>query len=229
MVNSSWYNTNAREYTADTMNADMSAIRGRFLGYLPKLCCRNTDTPYPVTSDALSISNVCFERSEKCIEMPGCITILDAGCGPGRDAKAFKELGYAVYAMDASQAMVEHCRIIIGDRVTLATFQEYTTEIKFDGIWACASLLHLEPEELKSVITKFAGFLKPGGVFFMSFKYGTEDYVKDGRYFNCQTEGSIAELLNSLNEVEIIENFITSDVREGRSGEKWVNVIARDV
>jgi cyclopropane fatty-acyl-phospholipid synthase-like methyltransferase len=83
--------------------------------------------------------------------------------------------------MDASEAMVEHCRTIIGDRVTLSTFQEYKTEIKFDGIWACSSLLHLKPEELDTVLKKFTGFLKPGGVFFMSFKYGEKDYEKDGR------------------------------------------------
>ncbi len=159
--------------------------------------------------------------------LPQYGTILDAGCGPGRDAKAFKDSGYDVYAMDASEAMVEHCRTIIGDRVTLATFQEYTTDIKFDGIWACASLLHLKPEELDAVLKKFTGFLKPGGIFFISFKYGEKDYVKDGRYFNCHTSETITELLNSVNEVEIIENFITSDVREGRSEEKWVNVIAR--
>jgi len=193
MDSTPYYNTHALKYITDTINADMSAIRGRFLAYIP-----------------------------------AGGSILDAGCGPGRDSKAFRDLGFDVYAMDASEAMVEHCRTIIDDRVTLASFQEYTTELKFDGIWACASLLHLEPEELKSVITKFAGFLKPGGVFFMSFKYGTEDYVKDGRYFNCQTEESIAELLNSLNEVEIIENFITSDVRPGRPGERWLNVIARN-
>ena len=129
--------------------------------------------------------------------------------------------------MDASQSMVEHCRTIIGDRVTLATFQEYKTEIKFDGIWACASLLHLEPDELDAVLKKFTGFLKPGGIFFMSFKYGEKDYVKDGRYFNCHTSETITGLLNSLNEIVIIEKFITSDVREGRSDEKWVNVIVR--
>jgi len=159
--------------------------------------------------------------------LPARGKILDAGCGPGRDAKAFKDSGYDVYAMDASQSMVEHCRTILGERVTLSTFQEYETEIKFDGIWACASLLHLKPEELDAVLKKFTGFLKPGGVFFMSFKYGEKDYVKDGRYFNCHTSETITELLNTLDGIEIIENFITSDVREGRSDEKWVNVIVR--
>jgi SAM-dependent methyltransferase len=187
-----FYTTNADRYITETLNADMSALRKKFISYLPAHAA-----------------------------------ILDAGCGSGRDSKAFKESGFDLYAMDASEPMVEHCRTIIGDRCELASFQEYHTDIKFDGIWACASFLHLKPEELDAVLEKFTRFLKPGGVFFMSFKYGEKDYIKDGRYFNCHTSETIAELLNTLDVVEIIENFITSDVREGRSGEKWVNVIVR--
>ena len=192
MDSTNYYNANADRYITETLNADMSALREKFISYLPAYAA-----------------------------------ILDAGCGSGRDSKAFKESGFDVYAMDASESMVEHCRTIIGDRCRLATLQEYHTEVKFDGIWACASLLHLKPEELDAVLKKFTRFLKPGGVFFMSFKYGEKDYIKDGRYFNCHTSETIAELLNTLDGVEIIENFITSDVREGRSGEKWVNVIVR--
>jgi len=192
MDSTTYYNTKASRYITDTFNADMSAIRNRFISYLP---------------------------------IHG--TILDAGCGPGRDVKAFVEAGYKVYAMDASQAMVEHCSTIIGDRCRLATFQDYTTDIKFDGIWACASLLHLEPEELAVVIKKFTMFLKPGGVFFMSFKYGTENYVKDGRYFNCQTEESMRELLKTCTNLSVADLFITNDVRQGHEGEKWVNVMVK--
>lgn len=151
--------------------------------------------------------------------------ILDAGCGPGRDIKAFKELGFDVYGIDASEVLVEHCRSIIGDKVVLSTFEDYTTDIRFAGIWACASLLHVRPEELTDVLKKFLGFLKNEGVFFMSFKHGASDYVKDGRYFNCYTTESITELLSTFDGIEILENFVTSDVREGREDEKWVNVI----
>lgn len=198
MDSTTYYNTNASRYITDTFNADMSAIRNRFISYLP---------------------------------IHG--TILDAGCGPGRDVKAFVEAGYKVYAMDASQAMVEHCSTIIGDRCRLATFQEYETDIKFDGIWACASLLHIEGVagdrdlSLQSVIKKFTMFLKPGGVFFMSFKYSKENYVKDGRYFNCQTEESMRELLKTCTELSVADLFITNDVRDSRADEKWVNVMVK--
>jgi SAM-dependent methyltransferase len=154
--------------------------------------------------------------------------ILDAGCGSGRDLKAFKELGFEVYGIDASEVFVEHCKSIIDAKIELSTFQDYTTDTKFDGIWACATLLHVRPEELSDVLSKFFGFLKNDGVFFMSFKYGVYDYVKDGRYFNCYTTESIIELLNAFDGVEILENFVTSDVREGRADEKWVNVIVKN-
>lgn len=206
MDSTNYYNENASKYIADTMDADMSAIRNRFLSHLP----------HP------------WGRRHKVTEgEEGEVTILDAGCGSGRDVKAFKELGFQVYAIDSSETFVEHCRSIIGGNVKLAAFQDYTTDIKFDGIWACASLLHLTPEELPGVLLKFSGFLKPGGVFFMSFKYGNKNYIKDNRYFNCCTTESITGLLHNIKDIEILENFITGDVREGRSEEKWVNVIVR--
>ncbi len=206
MDSTTYYNENASKYIIDTIDADMSFVRNKFLSHLPDSQKRR----HEVTEDK--------DRGT---------TILDAGCGPGRDAKAFKELGFEVYAIDATETFVEHCRSIIGENVKLTTFQEYKTEIKFDGIWACASLLHLTPEELPDVLVKFTGFLKPEGVFFMSFKYGNENYIKDNRYFNCHTTETITELLCNVKDIEIIENFITSDVREGRSDEKWVNVIVR--
>lgn len=209
MNNTNYYNENASKYITDTIDADMSPVRNRFLSHLPQPWGRRHEVTEGAEGNDVGV------------------TILDAGCGPGRDVKAFKDSGFDVYAMDASESMVEHCRSIIGDNVKHAAFQEYTTEIKFDGIWACASLLHLTPEELPVVIIKFTGFLKPGGLFFMSFKYGNENYIKDNRYFNCHTAESITELLRSVNDVEILENFITGDVREGRSGEKWVNVIVK--
>jgi len=154
-------------------------------------------------------------------------TILDAGCGPGRDVQHFVSLGYNVYAMDASEAMVSHCREIIGDKCTLSTFQEYNTDLHFDGIWACASMLHLKPHELEGVLVKFISFLKLGGIFFLSFKKGTDDYIKEGRYFNCHTAETIEELLGKFKNIKILKNFITSDVREGRASEEWINVIVR--
>ncbi len=81
--------------------------------------------------------------------------ILDLGCGSGRDSKRFSQMRYDVYAVDASEKMVEHTRALIGDRVVLSTFEDYTSDIKFDGIWASASLLHVPEENMLDILRKY--------------------------------------------------------------------------
>jgi 2-polyprenyl-3-methyl-5-hydroxy-6-metoxy-1,4-benzoquinol methylase len=69
--------------------------------------------------------------------------ILDAGCGSGRDLKAFSERGYQVVGLDASELMVRLAREHSDQQVHHLAFQEVTYKEEFDGIWACASLLHV--------------------------------------------------------------------------------------
>ena len=73
-------------------------------------------------------------------------TILDLGCGSGRDSLIFYELGYDVTAMDASEEMCKLAEIHTGLEVLHMTFEEMDFDSVFDGIWACASLLHV-PEK----------------------------------------------------------------------------------
>ncbi len=99
--------------------------------------------------------------------------ILDFGCGSGRDTRAFLELGYRVDACDGSS---ELCRIageVAGIRVKQMLFQELGDVEEYDGIWACASILHLPKDELKAVLERIAVALKENGVLYTSFKYGT--------------------------------------------------------
>jgi len=72
--------------------------------------------------------------------------IADAGCGSGRDAKAFLERGYVVTAFDASPRMANLASAYTGQKCHVLRFQEMEFRREFDGIWACASLLHV-PEE----------------------------------------------------------------------------------
>jgi 2-polyprenyl-3-methyl-5-hydroxy-6-metoxy-1,4-benzoquinol methylase len=82
--------------------------------------------------------------------------ILDAGCGPGRDALAFAERGHEVVAFDASAAMILLASERVGHRavVHLMRFQELNWQNEFDGIWACASLLHVPQTSLTGVATR---------------------------------------------------------------------------
>ena len=151
--------------------------------------------------------------------------ILDAGCGSGRDVIAFREAGYEVEAFDAS---AEICRIAsekTGIEVKQMRFEELEGAYQYDGIWACASLLHVKPADLPDVLQRLHRLLKTEGILYVSFKYGSAEREKDGRYFHDLTENTCRELLTEAG-LSIRELFVTQDVRNGRSQEKWVNAIA---
>lgn len=152
--------------------------------------------------------------------------VLDAGCGSGRDSKTFIQHGFSVVAFDASREMCKAASELIGQEVWQMKFQEIAFDEEFDGIWACASLLHVPYEELPSVMTKLHKALKPSGVIYVSYKYGDSKMTKGERTFSNFTETTVEKMLNEAG-FEVIECGITGDVREGRGNEKWVNVIAR--
>ena len=164
----------------------------------------------------------CRERFLKYLH-PGS-RILDAGCGSGRDSKAFADLGYYVTAMDASPKICAEAERVLGQKVLCQSFEEMDMENMFDGIWACASLLHLSKEKIPDVMFRLKCALKEDGILYASFKYGDEEVIHQGRYFSDYNERSLKKLMQDAG-FEILELFVTEDVREDRRGEKWVNVI----
>lgn len=168
--------------------------------------------------------SACMDSFFSYVEPGG--TILDAGCGSGRDALAFLQRGYKVEAFDASEELCRKASEYSGVEVRCLRFEEFCEYDRYDGIWACASLLHVEREQLPTVLGALRAALKPDGVIYVSFKYGDSDRMKGGRFFVDMNEKSITELLTSAG-MKIVECFVTGDVREGRSNEKWINAIAR--
>ena len=154
--------------------------------------------------------------------------VLDVGCGSGRDSKAFKQHGFSVVAFDASREMCKAASELIGQEVWQMKFQEIAFDEEFDGIWACASLLHVPYEELPIIMEKLHKALKPGGVIYVSFKYGDGKMTKGERTFSNFTETTVVKMLYEAN-FEVIECGITGDIREDRGEEKWVNAIAKEV
>lgn len=151
--------------------------------------------------------------------------VLDLGCGSGRDSQAFLNHGLEVYAVDAAIEMVRYCQAFLGDRVVHATFDSFQSSIQYDGIWACASLIHAERERLADIIKKYADMLKPQGVFFMSFKLRPTDYCANGRSFICFTRGQLDDFLRQIGCFAVIEYFETEDARPGRETEKWISAV----
>ena len=153
--------------------------------------------------------------------------ILDLGCGSGRDSRAFLERGYEVVAVDGSRELAKIAGAYIGQEVIVADFREFEPEGTFDGIWACASLLHLPKEEIAAVMRRMAAHLPEGGCFYASFKYGEFQGERNGRYFTDMTEESFKVLLREAPGLIIEELFTSGDVRTNRESEKWLNVLMR--
>ena len=153
--------------------------------------------------------------------------IFDAGCGPGRDSREFLRRGYDVTACDASSAMVALATQITGRPVLHLRFQNLAFVEKFAGVWACASLLHVPRVEMDDVLTRLARALIPGGVLFASFKYGDSEGLRNGRHFTDYTEQRWMELLSHQPGLTPLTTWTTSDLRPGRTTERWLNVLAR--
>lgn len=158
--------------------------------------------------------------------LPEGALILDAGCGSGRDSLAFQELGFAVEAFDASEELIKKARELSGIEVQLKQFHEVNEINKFDGIWTCASLLHLPRTELESSMRLLSNALKPYGVWYLSFKYGTTEREIDGRHFTDMDECLLQKLVTSIGDLSVIEMWISMDKRPDRD-EKWLNAVLR--
>ena len=161
--------------------------------------------------------------------LPNKAEILDFGCGSGRDTKCFLDQGYQVEAIDGS---VELCRLAseyTGIEVRDMLFQELDVQEKYDGIWACASILHLSRTELFDVLERMSQALKKNGIIYTSFKYGDFEGLRNGRYFTDFTEETFAVLISGIPSLSVEKQWITRDARTERENEKWLNVILKKV
>ena len=161
--------------------------------------------------------------------LPTPAAILDFGCGSGRDTKAFLDQGYHVEAIDGSEELCRFATQYTGIPVRHMLFQDLDAISKYDGIWACSSILHLPEGELANVMRRMSAALKPDGIIYTSFKYGTFSGERNGRYFTDMTETTFADFIRGIEELRTEEHWITFDVRPGRGDEKWLNLILRKI
>ncbi len=151
--------------------------------------------------------------------------ILDFGCGSGRDTRYFLDKGYTVTAVDGSEELCRLAEEHTGIKVKCMLFNELDETAVYDGIWACSSILHLSRTDLKDVFYRMIKAVKSGGYIYTSFKYGTFEGERNGRYFTDFTEESFGAFISGIQGVSVVEQWINSDVRPGRNDEKWLNVI----
>ena len=161
--------------------------------------------------------------------LPQTASILDFGCGSGRDTKYFLDAGVQVDATDGSEELCRLASEYTGIPVRQMLFEELDAKAQYDGIWACSSILHLSQESLKDVLKKMIAALKEHGIIYTSFKYGTFEGERNGRFFTDFTEEMFREFVADVDGIRIEETWITGDVRPGRGDERWLNLILRKI
>lgn len=151
--------------------------------------------------------------------------IPDFGCGAGRDTKYFLSRGYQIDAIDGSEQLCRIASKYTGIKVRQMLFQELDEKEKYDGIWACASILHLPKKQLREVLKNMYAALKSKGWIYTSFKYGEFEGERNGRYFTDFTTDTFKDFIHDMHGLKIEEQWITGDVRPGRGEEKWLNLL----
>lgn len=174
-------------------------------------------------------ANMNDARLRFCSYIPPHGIILDLGCGSGRDTRAFLDAGFRVTAVDGSDELCALASAYTGIPVKKMLFQDLDTRDKYDGIWACASILHLSKKELSEVLRKIEAALKKGGVLYASFKYGEFEGMRGGRYFTDFTEKTLKSFWKKTSSMQIFDLWITQDVRPGRKEERWINLLSRPI
>jgi len=158
--------------------------------------------------------------------VPSGSTILDLGCGSGRDTKAFLTMGYAVEAIDGSEELCRLASDYTGITVKCMDFMELNSIERYDAIWACASLLHVPSAKLPILLSKMKDALRENGIVYMSFKHGDFEGKRDGRFFLDMTSERFHALCNTDTGFQIEEEWYSEDVRIDKT-DIWYNCIVR--
>lgn len=150
--------------------------------------------------------------------------ILDLGCGTGRDSKYFTHKGYQVTSIDGSKEMCNIAQTLLKKEVEQINFLDINYKEEFDGVFACASLLHLDNEDLIVVLNKISSALKQNGILYTCFKYGDSTRVDNGRFYNDMNEEKFLDLIKNIENLKIIKCWISEQYK---SDTKFLNYIIK--
>ena len=159
--------------------------------------------------------------------LPENAEVLDLGCGSGRDTIVLEERGFYVTPMDGSEEMCKLAEINTDQEVLQMTYDEMEFDDVFDGIWACAALVHLTDDEVREIMKKLIQALKADGILYFSVHKGDRDGIYNGRYFRDYTRKELSDLMEEFPELELINMWTTQYARSGKSDGQWLNVLAK--
>ncbi|WP_105381245.1 class I SAM-dependent methyltransferase [Neorhizobium alkalisoli] len=152
--------------------------------------------------------------------------ILELGCGNGRDSAEMIKRGFHATPTDGTPEMAEEAAKRLGVPVSVLRFEDIDAVEAFDGIWANACLLHVPRAKLGGILERIRLALRPGGLFYASFKAGeAEGHDSLGRFYNYPSKGWLKELYESLSwtSIEIAEEHGTAYDKRPTD---WLHVLA---
>lgn len=152
--------------------------------------------------------------------------ILDFGCGSGRDTKVFLQKGYCVDAIDGSSELCKLASAYCGIQVKCMDFYDLSDVEKYDGIWACASLLHIPKNEMPIILSKMEKALTHNGIIYASFKLGDFEGNRNGRFFSDVNPVIFEEMISDVIGLVKVDEWFTEDVRPEKKT-TWYNVILK--
>lgn len=154
-------------------------------------------------------------------------TILDMGCGSGRDSLTFYDLGYDVTPLDGSEEMCRLAEVHTGLDVLQMTYEEMAFDGAFDGVWACGAFVHIPKDEMPEIFRRVARALTEDGIFYLSMRLGDFEGFQGKRYFSCYSEKELRHLVEGDGLFTVLKEWVTRDVRSGHSDIQWINILAR--
>lgn len=199
----------------------MTMIRNETVAYYD-----NPDNDYAAKTVGADMSHI-YPRFLK--YLPKNSSLLDVGCGSGRDSLYFLKNGYAVTSIDSSLKMCEYAEQLLQQPVLHQNFEDIDYHECFNGIWACASLLHVQEQNMCNVIRKLFAALVDGGVLYASWKLGDHERIESstGRLFCDMSEERIFTILAPIDRISVCELWISDDVRDSFHGQSWLNIIVK--
>lgn len=150
-------------------------------------------------------------------------SILDAGCGSGRDTLYFSKRGYKVTGFDYSPTLVKYATKLTGQEILNLSFQDLDFREQFNGIWACNALNHIPMDEMQDVLSRLSRSMKVNGVLYASFNYGQGEHNRDGRFLVDFDEEGFDELIEQHPELAVLRCWKTS----GMEKDRWLNILVR--
>lgn len=183
---------------------------------------RNADSYYRATVGA----DLDATRKRFASYLPAEARVIDMGCGSGRDVLAFRNMGFNAVGLDASEELVELATERLKIPAIAADMSTWIADEPYDGIWCCASLMHLSDNAIKLFFSNLKVNLASGGVVFMSVKSGVDTGMDcQGRYFRNFTEDDMREMIRAYEYLNLEELWYTEDTL-ARKDFRWLNVIA---